>query len=46
MAMPSHGQLLFDQVGGSIWVAPFSFSIISIGLSRQVILASNIGSQE
>jgi hypothetical protein len=46
MAMPSHGQLQFDQVGGSIMGGSFFFScFFSVGLNWQVILASNIGSR-
>jgi hypothetical protein len=46
MVTPSHSQLWFDQVGGSIMDgSSFSFYVFSIGWNRQVVLTSNIGSQ-
>jgi hypothetical protein len=44
MVMPSHDQLLFDQVGGSILGCSFFFKFFPIGLNWWVILASNIRS--
>jgi hypothetical protein len=46
MVMPSHGQLWFDQVGGSIMGGSFfPFYVFSVSCNWQVILTSNIGSQ-
>jgi hypothetical protein len=42
MAAPSHNQLLFNQVGGSIMGC--SFLCFFVSLNQQVVLALNIGS--
>jgi hypothetical protein len=45
MAMPSHNQLLFNQVGGSIMGCSFFKMFFTfVGLNRQVVLALNFGS--
>jgi hypothetical protein len=42
MVMPSHDQLLFDQVGGSIMC--FSFlNVFYVSLNWQVVFSQNIG---